>query len=147
MAYMAFDFQKAYPLARVEDADGRKVREARLAHERGAWQGLLTARAPGAPVAGETVGNWSGIVDAIEAAGGVPKRVQAHKATRMRGMSHRTDNLDARGLDRLPRAGTLPGVWRPRGVLRDQREVPRTRMVRVQQRTRLKTRLPATVTT
>jgi transposase len=63
----------------------------------------------------------------------------------MMGMINKTDKLDARGLNRLQRTGTLPEVWIPRGELRDQRELPRTRMVLVQQRTRLKNRIHATI--
>jgi transposase len=55
---MAFDSHKHYTLARVEDADGRKVREARIAHERGALQEYLAACEPASPVAVEMVGNW-----------------------------------------------------------------------------------------
>lgn len=86
------------------------------------------------------------MVDEIEAAGCVPKLVHAHKATLMMGMINKTDKLDARGLNRLQRAGTLPEVWMPRGELRDQREWPRTRMGLVQQRTRLNNRMHATLT-
>jgi len=143
---VAFDSYKPYTLARVEDADGCKVREARIAHERGALQEFLAACEPASPVAVETVGNWYWIVDEIEAAGCVPKLVHAHKAKLMMGMINKTDKLDARGLNRLQRAGTLPEVWIPRGELRDQRELPRTRMVLVQQRTRLKNRIHATLT-
>jgi transposase len=96
-------------------------------------------------VAVETVGNWSWMVDEIEAAGCVPKLVHAHKAKLIIGMIHKTDTLAARGLNRRPRAGTLPEVWIPPGTVRDQRELPRTRMVLVHQRARLKNRIHATV--
>jgi transposase len=59
--------------------------------------------------------------------------------------SRRTDRLDVRGLNRLQRAGTLPTVWIPPGELRDQRDLPRTRMVFVRQRTQLKNRIHATL--
>jgi hypothetical protein len=36
MQSIAFDSHKHYTLARVENADGHKVCEARIAHERGA---------------------------------------------------------------------------------------------------------------
>jgi len=75
----------------------------------------------------------------------VPKLVHAHKAKLMLGMIHKTAKLDARGLHRLQRAGTLPEVWIPQDLLQDQRELPRTRMVLVQQRTRLKNRIHATI--
>jgi transposase len=145
MEFIAFDSHTHYTLARVEDAEGRKTQEARIAHERGALQRFLAACEPGSPVAVETIGNWYGIVDEIEAASCEPKLVHAHKAKLMMGMINKTDKLDARGLNRLQRTGTLPVVWIPRGELRDQRELPRTRMVVVPQRTRLKNRLHATL--
>jgi hypothetical protein len=46
-------------------------------------------------------------------------------------MAQTARRLDARGLNRLQRNGTLPTVWIPPGELRDQRELPRTRMVLV----------------
>jgi hypothetical protein len=60
----------------------------------------------------------------------------------MLGMIDKTA-LDARGLNRLQRAGTLPAVWIPPSTLRDWRDLPRTRMVLVRQRTRLKNRIHA----
>jgi transposase len=58
---------------------------------------------------------------------------------------NKTDRLDVRGLNRLQRNGTLPTVWIPPGELRDQRDLPRTRMVLVRQRAQLKNRLHATL--
>jgi transposase len=91
------------------------------------------------------LGTWYWIVDEIEAAGCVPRLVHARKAKLMMGMINKTDKLDARGLNRLQRAGTLPTVWIPPGTLRDQRDLPRTRMVLVRQRTQLKNRIHATL--
>jgi transposase len=84
-------------------------------------------------------------VDEIEAAGQVPQLVHARKAKLMLGMVNKTDTLDARGLNRLQRTGTLPTVWIPPGALRDQRDLPRTRMVLTRERTRLKNRIHATL--
>jgi len=63
----------------------------------------------------------------------------------MMGMINKTDKLDARGMNRLQQNNTLPVVWIPPGDLRDKRYLPRTRMVLVQQRTRLKNRVHATL--
>jgi transposase len=60
-------------------------------------------------------------------------------------MVNKTDKLDARGRTRLQRTGTLPTVWIPPGALRDQRDLPRTRMVLTRERTRLKNRIHATL--
>jgi hypothetical protein len=121
MPYMAFDSHKHYTQARVEDTAGRLIREARTTHERGALREFLSHCEPGSPVAVETIGNWYWIVDEIEAAGCVPKLVHAHQAKLMMGMINKTDKLDARGLNRLQCAGTLPEVWIPQGDLRDRR--------------------------
>jgi transposase len=121
------------------------VREERIAHDRGALHEFLRGRERGAPVAVETVGNWYWIVDEIEAAGCRPKLVHARKAKLMMGTINKTDRLDARGLNLLQRNGTLPTVWIPPGELRDQRELPRTRMVLVRQRAQLKNRIHGTL--
>jgi transposase len=145
MPYIAFDSHKRYTLASVESAAGGPAREVRIGHERGAVRNFLDGCEPGSPVVVETIGNWYWIVDEIEAAGMVPRLVHARKATVMMGMFNKTDKLDARGLNRLQRTGTLPTVWIPPGVVRDQRDLPRTRMVLVRQRTQLKNRIHATL--
>jgi transposase len=82
-------------------------------------------------------------VDEIEAAGMIPQLVHARKAKLMMGHTNKTDRLDARGLNRLQRTGTLPTVWIPPMELRDLRELLRTRMDLVVQRTQLKNRIHA----
>lgn len=143
MQYTAFDAHKHYTWARVERPDGTVVREKKILHERGAFRQFLASSEPGSLVAVETVGNWYWIVDEVEAAGCIPQLVHARKAKLMFGSVNKTDRLDARGLVRLQRAGTLPVVWIPPRALRDARELPRTRMVLVAQRTRLKNRIHA----
>lgn len=59
----------------------------------------------------------------------------------MLGSINKTDKLDARGLNRLQRTGTLPTIWIPPGEIRDHRELPRVRMVFANLRTRLKNRI------
>jgi transposase len=145
MEYIAFDAHKRYTLASVVGPDGQLVREQRIAHERGALQEFLGRCERGSPVAVETIGNWYWIVDEIEAAGCLPRLVHARKAKLMMGEINKTDRLDARGLNRLQQSGTLPTVWIPPGELRDQRDLPRTRMVLVRQRTQLKNRIHATL--
>jgi len=63
----------------------------------------------------------------------------------MMGYVHKTDKLDADGLGILLHNGTLPSVWIPPGPLRDERELPRTRMVFSNIRTKLKNRIHATL--
>lgn len=145
MQYIAFDSHKHYTWACVESENGKKRKEARIAHERNALREFLEQCQPGSPVAVETIGNWYWIVDEIEAAGMQPHLVQARKAKLMMGAIHKTDKLDARGLNQLQRNNTLPTVWIPPSDIRDARELPRTRMVLSAQRTRLKNRIHATL--
>jgi transposase len=145
MEYIAFDSHKRYTLASVEKLSGGQLCEMRVAHEPGRIQEFLSRWTAGSPVAVETVGNWYWIVDEIEKAGMLPRLVHARKAKLMMAMVNKTDKLDARGLNRLQRTGTLPTVWIPSRELRDQRELPRTRMAFSRTRTRLKNRIHATL--
>ena len=70
-----------------------------------------------------------------------PRLVHARKAKLMLGSINKTDKLDARGLNQLQRAGTLPTVWIPPQDLRDKRELPRTRRVFGSARTGLENRI------
>jgi transposase len=141
MSIIAFDSHKRYTFARVENDNGEHPQESRIEHRRGNIAGFLSSQQPGSPVAIETVGNWYWIVDEIEKAGMEPHLVHARKAKMMFGCINKTDKLDAKGLNMLQRAGTLPTVWIPPGDVRDKRELPRTRMVFARERTRLKNRI------
>ncbi len=145
MENIAFDSHKRYTHCSVEDVFGRQLEEVRIEHERGAIREYLSKFTPGSPVAVETIGNWYWIIDEIEEAGMHPHLVHARKAKVMMGCINKTDRLDARGLNRLQRVGTLPTVWIPDGDLRDQRDIPRTRMYLVHLRTSLKNRIHATL--
>ena len=144
MEYIAFDSHKRYTLAAVQKQGGGQVLEARVEHERRSIKQFLSRWEPGSPVAVETVGNWYWIVDEMERAGHNPVLTHAGKAKLMMGQINKTDKLDANGLAVLLRNGTLPSVWIPQGELRDQRELPRMRLVLVRMRTALKNRIHAT---
>jgi transposase len=141
MTIIAFDSHKRYTFARVENDNGDNPREFRIEHRRGNIAGFLSKQQSGTQVAVETIGNWYWIVDEIEQAGMVAQLVHARKAKMMFGCINKTDKLDAKGLNVLQRAGTLPTVWIAPAAVRDKRELPRTRMVFAQERTRLKNRI------
>ena len=141
MSIIAFDSHKRYTFARVENKNGQSAEEFRINHRRGEIARFLSRQEPGSKVAIETIGNWYWIVDEIEQAGMVPQLVHARKAKMMFGCINKTDKLDAEGLNRLQRVGTLPTVWIPPGDVRDKRELPRTRMVFARERTKLKNRI------
>lgn len=145
MEWIAFDSHKRYTLASIESQEGKLKVEARIDHAPGAIRRFLDRCPKGSAVAVETIGNWYWIVDEIEASGMIPQLVHARKAKLMMGHTNKTDRLDARGLNRLQRTGTLPTVWIPPMELRDVRELLRTRMDLVVQRTGLKNRIHATL--
>ena len=145
MENIAFDSHKRYTFYSVENADGVIIEEGRIDHVRGQIREFLGRYTPGSPVAVETIGNWYWIIDEIEQAGMKPKLVHARKAKVMMGCVNKTDRLDARGLNRLQRVGTLPTVWIPPQALRDKRDLSRTRMYLVTVRSQLKNRIHATL--
>jgi transposase len=67
--------------------------------------------------------------------------VNAGEAKRRMGKPNKTDKLDAEGLAILLRNGTLPEVWIPPALLRDQRELLRLRMFLMALRTDVKNRI------
>jgi transposase len=143
--YIAFDSHKRYTWAEREELLTGKVRHERIEHRRGAIRAFLEGCPGGEAVAVEATGNWYWIVDEIEQAGKIARLVHPRKAKLMMGMINKTDKLDAHGINRLQRNGTLPTVWVPPAKLRDLRELTRTRMVLAQSRARLKNRLGATL--
>lgn len=143
MEIIAFDSHKRYTVCSVENEKGEIIDERRINHERGALRAHLERFTPGSPVAVETIGNWYRIVDEIEEADMKPLLVHARKAKMMMCNANKTDRLDVRGLNRLQRNGTLPTVWIPPMDLRDKRDLCRTRLYLVNQRTRLKNRIHA----
>jgi transposase len=143
--FIAFDVHKHYTWATVETREGRVLKEGKIGHSPGALSGFLRCHCrPGGSVAVETVGNWYWVINEIEAAGFVPLLVNARKAKHMMDNGNKTDRLDNRGMNRLQRSGTLPTVWIPPAAVRDQRELPRTRMMLVHQRTLVKNRILGT---
>jgi transposase len=145
MENIALDVHKHYTWARVENSEGQQLYASRLAHSRGTIKNFVQRWTSGSPVAVETVGNWYWVVDEIEAGGGKPQLVNARLAKMMMGNVNKSDKLDAKGMNRLQRTGTLPTVWIPPSAVRDARELPRTRMVFSEQRTQLKNRVHATL--
>jgi transposase len=143
--YIAFDSHKRYTWVEHQEASTGKTRQYRLEHAPGAIRQALAGCAPGTAVAIEATANWYWITDEIEQAGLRPLLVHPRKAKLMMGHINKTDRLDTHGLNTLQRNGTLPTVWIPPGPLRELRELTRTRVVLVAQRTRWKNRITATL--
>ncbi len=139
--FVGCDAHKHYSQLEIQDSSAQLLRRCRLDHARGALRSFFSTLPAGTPVALESVGNWYWIADEIEAAGCRPLLTNPAKAKLLMGHVNKTDKLDASGLTTLLRLGSLPSVWLPPAELRDQRELPRTRMVLCAERTRLKNRI------
>jgi transposase len=139
--FVGCDAHKRYSQLEVQDPSARVVRRARIDHSRGALRTFFSSLPNGTPVALESVGNWYWIADEIEAAGCLPLLTNPARAKLLMGHVNKTDKLDASGLTTLLRLGSLPSVWLPPAALRDQRELPRTRMALCAQRTAVKNRI------
>ena len=139
------DAHKHYSQFAVFEADQTRGKQVRVEHERGAIREFLSEFPEGTPVALESIGNWYWIVEEIEQAGCVPLLAHPAKAKAMMGNVNKTDKLDARGLAILLRNGTLPTVWIAPSEVRDERELPRTRMALCKIRVALKNRTHATL--
>jgi transposase len=142
--YIGCDAHKKYSVFTAISEAGEIFPAKRVEHDRQKFRSFLEALPTGSSIAVESVGNWYWLIDEMEKAGHKPSLVHAGKAKLMMGNINKTDKLDARGLAILARNGTLPAVWIPPGELRDQRELPRMRLVLVSIRTKLKNRIHAT---
>lgn len=139
------DAHKRFSMFAVMGANGKVQQQVRIDHEPGAIQDFLSTFPEGTKVALETVGNWYWIVNEIEAAGCQPLMAHAVKAKIMMGNINKTDKLDAAGLATLTHLNSLPTVWVADKQVRDDRELPRTRMAFTKLRTAIKNRMHATL--
>lgn len=142
--YVGCDVHKKYSVFAGVNEGGVALRPQRVEHDLQGFRSFLGSLPPGSLIAVETTGNWYWVIDEMEKAGHFPALAHAAKSKLMMGQINKTDKLDAKGLAMLLRNGTLPAVWIPQGELRDQRELPRTRLVMVHMRTALKNRIHAT---
>jgi transposase len=143
--YFGCDAHKRYSIFVSVDDTGSAGPFVRVENNRSLFRGYLEKIPSRSQIALETVGNWYWMVDEMERAGHIPLLTHAGKAKAMMGQINKTDKLDAKGLALLLRNGTLPPIWIPPGDLRDQRELPRMRMMLVRMRTMVKNRIHATL--
>ena len=143
--FVGCDMHKRYSLFVRMDGKGNTSQSIRVDHNKEMMRHFLENLPQGSQIAVETVGNWYWMVDEIESCGHEPLLTQARKAKLMMGQINKTDKLDATGLAKLLRNGTLPTVWIPPKDLRDLRELCRYRMVLSHMRTRVKNRVHATL--
>lgn len=140
--YIGCDAHKKYSVFDVSEVSKEK-QVVRVEHEKEEYQDFLKKLPNNSEIAVETIGSWYWMADEMEKQGHTVRLTNAGKAKKMMGQLNKTDKLDAKGLTLLLKNGTLPDVWIPPNELRDQRELPRTRMVFSRIRTKLKNRIHA----
>jgi transposase len=139
--YIGCDAHKKYSVFVTVNELGQHGAAVRVEHDRERYRPYLASLPPGSEIAVEATGHWYWLADEIEAAGHHVHLTNAGEAKKRMGGTHKTDQLDARGLGLLLRMGTLPEVWIPPAELRDQRALLRTRVSLVRMRTALKNRI------
>ncbi len=140
--YIGCDAHKKYSVFDISESN-KETPVVRVNHNKEEYRGFLKMLPDGSEIAVETIGSWYWMIDEMEALGHTVRLTNAGKAKKMMGQINKTDKLDAKGLTLLLKNGTLPYVWIPPKELRDQRELPRTRMVFSRIRTKLKNRIHA----
>ena len=139
--YIGCDMHKKYSVFVVMDENGRLEKPVQVANDSLELEAYLKTLEVGTAVAVEASGSWYWFVDRLEAAGLDVRLVHPLEAKKRMGGRNKTDGLDAAGLARLLRNGTLPEVWIPPAALRDLRGLLRTRLALRHHTTRLKDRI------
>src|SRR6202008_1906563 len=140
--FIGCDAHKKYSVFVAVNERGEASQKMQVGHDREQYRRYLEQLPPGSQIALEASGHYYWLVDEMEGAGHHPRLAHPLEGKKRMGKTgKKTEKVDARGLGILLRNGTLPEVWIPPAVLRDQRELLRLRMFLVQQRTRLKNRI------
>lgn len=143
--YFGCDAHKRYSIFTSVD-DTRSVGPfVRVENDRSLFRSYLKKLPLRSQIGLEIVGNWYWMVDEMEKSGHIPLLTHAGKAKAMMGQINKPDKLDAKGLALLLRNGTLPSILIPPREIRDQRGLPRMRMMLVRMRTMIKNRIHATL--
>jgi transposase len=126
--HIGCDAHKKYSVFAGTSEAGEIIPARAVGHDRESYRSFLKGPLPACRIAVESVGNWYWLIDEMEKAGHALALAHPAKAKLMMGQLNKTDKLDARGLAILARNGTLPEVWIPPRVLRNQRELPQMRI-------------------
>src|ERR1700674_70347 len=143
--FIGCDAHKSFSVFVAVNEKGQAGEALRVTHDRRLYREFLARLPPHSSIAVEASGSYSWLVDEMERSGHRPKLCNPLEAKRRMALTNKTDKLDARGLAILLRNGTLPEVWIPPSVLRDQRELLRLRIFLVRLRTRVKNRIHGTL--
>jgi len=141
--YIGCDAHARYSIFASLREDGSWDPLVRVEHNELEMEGFLRQLPTGSPVALESSGNWYWLVRAMEEAGLDPRLAHALEAKKRMPGRNKTDHLDAKGLARMLRNGSLPEVWIPPASLLDLRDLMRTRLSMRQQGSELKCRILA----
>src|SRR3974390_110023 len=143
--FIGCDAHKRYSVFVAVDDRGNATKPVRIEHVREDYAHFLSQLPEKSEIAVESTGHWYWLVDEMERAGHHVHLANPMEAKKRMGKANKTDALDAKGLVILLLNGTLLESWIPPGLLRDQREILRTRMALRDLRSSLKHRIHAAV--
>jgi len=143
MFYLGIDQHKRFSQVAVLDESGKRVHQARWSHDAPERIRADVRRFRPAVAALEATRNWDWLFELLEEE--VEHVVLSHPArTRLIAEAKiKTDQVDARVLAQLLRAGFLPTAYAPPREVRDGRELHRYRITLVRHQTQIKNRIHA----
>ena len=144
MYYTGIDYHKRYSVACALDAQGRKIREARI--DANAFEGFVAFFAAlGEPskVTMEACWNWGVLYDLLETIPNVSEVVLSHPAKNriIAESMHKNDRFDAHALATLLRGDFICRVHVPPREVRAQKNILRQRLWLVRMRTGVRNRI------
>ncbi len=143
MLYTGVDFHKRYSVACTMDADGARVKEARIVNTPEAIASYFRELPDVSQVVMEACWNWGWLYDLLGELEGVEEVVLANPAKTkiIADAQIKTDKIDARALCTLLRGHFVAQVHAPSRATRAKKNVLRQRVYLVQLRTRLRNRI------
>ena len=144
MYYTGIDYHKRYSVACTLDAQGRKIREARIdANAPEAFAAFFKALGEPSKVTMEACWNWGVLHDLLEETPGVSEVILSHPAKNriIAESMHKNDRFDAHALATLLRGDFICRVHVPAREVRAQKNILRQRLWLVRMRTRVRNRI------
>jgi transposase len=144
MYYTGIDYHKRYSVACALDAQGRKIREARIeANAPEGFAAFFKALDQPSQVTMEACWNWGVLYDLLETTPGVSEVILSHPAKNriIAESMHKNDRFDAHALATLLRGEFICRVHVPPREVRAQKNILRQRLWLVRMRTAVRNRI------
>ena len=148
MIYTGVDYHKRYSVACTLDAQGRKLKEARIeANAPEAFKDYFASLGEASEVIIEACWNWATLHDMLEETAGVGKVVVSHPAKNriIAEAQIKNDSIDAKALATLLRGDFMSRIHVPSRDVRNRKLMVRQRLWLAAMRTRLRNRIHTVV--